>query len=171
VIEVWKTVVQDKNYKVSNMGRVKRIVNERNTYVGRLMTPMKELGYLRVRLSTKCSRKRFAIHFLVLEAFVGIRPEGKECNHKDGNKENNCVTNLEWVTSSENKRHAIATGLKIQKRGEEHHHSKLTRDEVLLIRKLCKEKILVQQIANRFNVSQSVISGIKAGKAWKWLIN
>ena len=61
--------------------------------------------------------KPFRIHVLVLEAFVEARPLGLVSNHKDGDKNNNHITNLEWVTRAENNLHAYRTGLKIPHRG------------------------------------------------------
>ena len=54
---------------------------------------------------------RLSIHRLVLETFIGPCPPGMEANHKDGNKYNSDVDNLEWVTRSENRKHAFRVGL------------------------------------------------------------
>lgn len=64
--------------------------------------------YRRVCVSVCGKRKVLRVHSLVMLAFVGPRPEGKEVNHKDGNKGNNSLDNLEYVTKSENVRHSFA---------------------------------------------------------------
>ncbi len=63
-------------------------------------------GYMRVWIKQDGKRKKFSVHRLVAMSFIP-NPENKPCvNHKDGNKENNCVTNLEWCTHSENELHS-----------------------------------------------------------------
>ena len=70
-------------------------------------------GYLSYNLTMpNGSMKRLYAHRLVANAFIENPLNKKEVNHIDGNKINNCVENLEWVTSEENKRHAIEVGLK-----------------------------------------------------------
>lgn len=105
-------------YEVSNDGQVRslpREVNGRGNFPrrrpGKLKKAVDVHGYLYYSLSEGGKDRRYAAHRLVAEAFIP-NPEGKpEVNHKDGNKHNNSVDNLEWVTRTENHRHAIAHGL------------------------------------------------------------
>jgi hypothetical protein len=77
---------------------------------GRLLNPAcTTAGY---PLVTLCNRKRYYVHALVLEAFVGPRPAGHETNHINGNKADNRLENLEWVSTSENQKHALANRLR-----------------------------------------------------------
>ncbi|MAF25364.1 hypothetical protein CL634_07295 [bacterium] len=113
--ERWKVVPSYSDYAVSNFGRVKRITpaNSSKSYVGRILKPyITEKGYIKASISLGKSKRVYRrVHRLVLEAFVGPCPEGLEVNHKDGNKGNNHLTNLEYVSSRENKHHAYLIGL------------------------------------------------------------
>ena len=156
--EEWKVVECNPNYSVSNMGEVMRITNGQGTYPGRISKPIVSTNYPRVFLSQNNKRTEHTMHTLVLTAFVGPRPEGKECNHKDGNKLNNCADNLEWISHLENMTHAYDIGIK---------SAKLKEGEVCLIKKLCKAKIPQRTTAKMFKVSQYAISKINTGKSWK----
>ena len=68
-------------------------------------------GYLNIRLSKNNIRKTYSVHRLVAEAFISNLEAKGEVNHIDGNKQNNNINNLEWVTSSENQLHAYKNGL------------------------------------------------------------
>lgn len=74
---------------------------------GKVLKQYKENnGYLRVYIKQDGKRKKVSVHRLVAETYLA-NPENKPCvNHKDGNKENNCVENLEWCTHSENELHS-----------------------------------------------------------------
>lgn len=110
-MEVWKDIPgYEGRYQVSNIGRVKSL--PRNEQFCKraeeliLKTFVCGSGYQEVILKKKQQRKPKLIHRMVAEAFVP-NPEGKEeVNHKDGNKNNNAYTNLEWVTPRENIRHS-----------------------------------------------------------------
>lgn len=96
-IEVWKSLdfMEYPNYEVSNMGRVKSL------YFGKekILKPTKDkVGYLRNQLSKNSKGKWFLVHRLVASAFLE-NPDNLPCvNHKDENKGNNRVENLEWCT-------------------------------------------------------------------------
>ncbi len=82
---------------------------------GRVLKPApnKDVGYLEVSLWKNGEGTSFYVHRLVAQAFIPNPLGLPEVNHKDGNRHNNAVSNLEWVTSSENSHHAVATGLRI----------------------------------------------------------
>lgn len=110
--EIWRDVKGYEGlYAVSDIGRVKSL-NYRCT--GRewfLSQGIAKIGYPVVVLCKDKIQKMHYVHRLVAEAFLNNPLNKPEVNHIDGNKENNTVGNLEWVTYSENQRHACKTGL------------------------------------------------------------
>lgn len=109
--EVWKDITEfDGAYQISNKGRVRsvsRVVMRRDgtkqTVKDRVMTQTKDKdGYLRVCLRKNGKRYTRIVHRLVAEAFIGEMPKDKHVNHKDENKQNNNVYNLNYLTSKEN---------------------------------------------------------------------
>ena len=99
----WKLIEGfDGIYSVSNYGEV------RNNKTGKLMKPRKnETGYLRINLTKNGKPKCMRVHRLVAQAFIP-NPENKiQVNHIDFNRENNCVSNLEWVTNQENTQYSV----------------------------------------------------------------
>ena len=126
-------------------------------------------GYLRIALTHKNKRRTFSSHKLVAEAFLGKKPEGCIINHKDFNKQNNNVSNLEYITQKENIRHAVRGGVHIT--GSRVAHSKLTDEKVLVIKELIAKGIPNTVIGKRFGVTKSAISDIKRGWTWKHLLH
>jgi hypothetical protein len=120
--EIWQDIKGYEDlYQISNLGRVKSmsrwVTNGDNQYkyihetIRKIQINKLRYGYCEISLY-KCSHaKRFKIHRLVAEAFIDNPNNKLEVNHKDGIKLNNCVDNLEWVTSKENKEHAWSNGL------------------------------------------------------------
>lgn len=110
--EIWKNI-DDYNglYQVSNLGNVLSI-NWNNTNSTKLLTPYIHGGYLRVGIRTNKCLKNYMIHRLVAKAFIPNPLNKPQINHIDGNKLNNRVDNLEWVTAQENTQHAIKHNLR-----------------------------------------------------------
>lgn len=110
--EVWLPVSGFDDYHVSNLGRVKRVKNGWAIAAERLMklNPT-ENGYLHVTLKQDGESATLKVHRVVARAFIGEIPEGQFVNHVNGVKTDNCAANLEYVTASENMRHAMTTGL------------------------------------------------------------
>ena len=94
-------------YEINKNGEVRNAKNK-NTIVG----DINNCGYYRVSLYNQGQSKRYFRHRLVAEQFLD-KPEGKDfVNHIDGDKSNNSLENLEWVSQSENEKHAFENGLK-----------------------------------------------------------
>lgn len=119
----WKPVKDyEKYYEVSNFGNLRsldRVSNAKNgsTQIrkGQLITACtNKQGYKQVRLIRNGIAKNMLVHRLVMLAFKPIK-ESLQVNHIDGNKENNRIDNLEWVTAKENVKHAYRTGLNNRK--------------------------------------------------------
>jgi hypothetical protein len=96
-----------------------------------------------------------------MEAFVGPRPDGHEVNHIDGDRENNHLANLEYVTHAENITHAYALGL-IPRRP-----MKLTADDVREIRRRHEAGDSMQGISRDFPVSYPTVRAIVRREKWK----
>lgn len=125
-------------------------------------------GYLRVYPYGVSYKK---VHRLVAEAFIE-NPQGlPEVNHIDGNKKNNNVSNLEWVTHKANMHHAINTGLsKLPGKGEDGLRAILTNDQVSFIRKNVKKRdkeFSLSALARRFGVSVSCVHLVVEGRNWR----
>lgn len=103
--EEWRDILGFPGYKISNLGRVRGI----RVPILRQYTSFRGGGYpfvdLRGRDSEGNYKRRLArVHSLVAEAFIGPRPKGAVVNHKDHNRQNACVDNLEYITQAENSR-------------------------------------------------------------------
>jgi hypothetical protein len=130
--EIWKDVVGlEDSYMISNLGRVKskeKIVSQISRW-GNLMEKPYPEKLIKQFINTKgyytaCIKVTKAIHRLVAIAFIPNPENKREVNHKDGNKLNNNVINLEWATSSENRIHSYKTGLQVSIKGSDNKQSK-----------------------------------------------
>lgn len=171
MIEIWKDVVgYEGYYAVSDRGRIKRVAAGQGAIPGKILTcwPHRN-GYRMVTLSVDGVRFSPTVHSLVAKAFLGNRETNQQVNHKNGDKTDNRVTNLEWMTPLENTRHAWDE-LGIDLRGENSATSKLTEDEVQQIRCLygtgnCSQSALARQ----YSVSVQQVSNILHRKSWAHL--
>lgn len=113
-------------------------------------------GYLRINLPKLGT---VLLHRLIAQLFIP-NPENKpQINHIDGNKLNNAVSNLEWVTNQENKDHAVKMGL-VMRRDKNCPQQKLSTDQCLQIRYLVSIGYRQSEIGRMFNVRQQTISKI-----------
>ncbi len=101
------------------------------------------------------------VHHLVLEAFKGLKPPGKEARHLDGNFNNNVITNLEWGTHAENIADQIVHGT--DTRGERNGGAKLKNEDASSIR---ASSLTGKELASKYGVSEATISRIKKGRRY-----
>lgn len=160
-MEQWKIVQGFENYLVSTLGNVKTI-NGRFKKV--VYDNKNSYGYVELWKNNK--GKKFRIHRLVAETFIPNYDNKEQVNHIDGNKTNNCVDNLEWVTPKENVTHAINNNLIILKYGSNNVSAKLKEEDVKFIRENAKVNISVKELAKRYNVSTTNIYNILNNKKW-----
>lgn len=136
-----------------------------------LSTQLDKNGYEKVQLiSTDNKRHRYSVHRLMLENFCPREDMAElQVNHKDGNKLNNHLDNLEWCTGSENIKHAFAIGLKTQ-RGEHNNLAKLTENDVIyIIELLLSKKYISRAIAAEYSVDEQTIGNIRQHLTWTYL--
>lgn len=165
-MKIWLPFPINSKYLISNYGEVK------NKKTGRTLKPwLNKVGYWVVRLGSKSPN--YSIHRMVALTFIS-NPENKQyVNHKDGNKLNNYVNNLEWVTASENCLHSFQIGLS-KKRfghkdsvGSKNSMSKLNEEFIKDIRnKYNTGRYTYEKLANEYNVSLATIGYIIQRKTW-----
>lgn len=123
-------------------------------------------GHLSVNLHRGGVKTRRYIHRLVLEAFVGPRPEGLVCCHWDGDPSNNRLDNLRWDTHRANGADAIRHG---RRKFGEAAGSKLTEREILEIRRKYAEGVRKSLLAAEYGVTGPQVSNIVTRRAWRHL--
>lgn len=185
-METWKDIEgYEGYYQVSSQGRVKSLDRFDGVHFrqGTIIKPrLKANGYLQVGLRKHSERKWVGVHRLVAIAFVE-NPYGKsQVNHIDGNKQNNTIENLEWVTGKENQNHAAKTGLRsgvpkgeahsnYGKYGEDSRSAKpvIRRDPNTGETKLYKAKILAgYEGFDVTSISKCCHGKLKTHKGYEW---
>lgn len=165
-LEEWRPVVGfEGRYEVSNQGRVFSLVS------GRLLTQSSHTnGYKLVGLGRPPTLRKSAVryvHRLVLAAFVGPVPDGKEGCHNDGDKANNRLENLRYDTHFSNCQDTHAHGTSI--RGERHFRAMFTDDDIRAIRALRAEMTL-EQLGELYDCSFQHIGLICQRKRWPHVV-
>lgn len=181
--EIWRPVVEEKYskyYDISNLGRLKTkaiyITNSGNFSGGyHKKLHFKKFyidkdGYcvLKLCVGGQCLNRK--IHKLVAEAFIPNPDNLPQVNHIDGNKQNNTVSNLEWVSRAENIQHAFRTGLMTNDhlRGSNSKAAKVDEDIVREIRQMHADGISNSEIYTKYpQVSKTMLSNLLLRKTWK----
>lgn len=163
--QVWKDIIGYEGlYQISNFGNVINVKTKKP-----LKGKKDKKGYLCVVLYSNGKRKEHKRHRLVALNFIPNPFNKPEVNHKDGDKANNYVDNLEWATTKENINHAVQHNLINDRKGESHNLSKLKNADVLEIANLLKEGYKPVTVAKMFMVDRTTVSNIKHGKTWSHL--
>lgn len=174
--EIWKEVIGFEGYKVSNLGRV--MVMDRVKYINNIPRKMKNRimsvqthhsGYCNITLVNNNLKKTFTIHRLVALTFIDNPNNLKTVNHINGDKKDNRITNLEWMSQLENNKHARLTGLKDNHYGENNPKSILNKDQVLEIREFYSKNKQTKKkdLAKKYNISLSCLVHIINKTSWK----
>lgn len=164
VTENWRPVPGHQGYEVSDLGSVRSYRNRQGHPIPepRLLSPGTVKGYKHIKLGRSRQTK---VHILVLEAFVGPRPDGMVCRHLDGNPLNNRLSNLRWGTPEENyaDRHRHGT----HNTGSRNGRAKVDEWAVLAIKERLKAGEKQAVIATDFGISCGIVAHISAGRTWK----
>jgi len=171
---MFKTIIDFPNYEINENGIIRNIrlcrtlkmwVSKQGYYVSGLSINGK---YHTVKI-----HRLLAIHFLPepseeLKAECAVKAPFVVCvNHKDGNKLNNSLSNLEWCTQEFNARHAWDTGLTLPRTGVLNGRAELSEEIVHAVCKFYEDGGMPKEAAARFNLSRQQSTKIKAGLAWK----
>lgn len=162
--EQWKKInnIPTTNYSVSNFGRVRN--DATNRILRQYATTTSKRWYVKIK------KKSYNVARLVGFAFLDKPIDKNYINHIDGDKLNNMINNLEWVSRSENEKHAFANHLKTPTRGELSGMAKLTYRQVEEIRqKYCtgdKTKYSIRKLAREYDVGKTTILCIVQRKTW-----
>lgn len=157
--ETWKPVIgYGSFYEISDLGRIKSLRQH-----NRIMKPWPVTGYPTVCLCGPTGQKNKAVHIIVAIAFIGPVPEGKEVHHKNENRGDPRLENLEYVTRQENIQRSIA-----HYRGPFNASSKLSVAEIREIRALYPTTP-GSVLAKKFNVKRATIYAVAARRRWGYI--
>ncbi len=184
--EIWKEIPDTNGfYSASNLGRIKsndRIITTTHNKPRQLFIKGKILSqgnsisksnvkYKKVVLVLDLIAKTNSVHRLVAKTFIS-NPENKpSINHIDGDGSNNCIDNLEWCTQSENLIHCYQVLKRLTAKCDKNGNSKLTREQVLEIRKIAEERGKYygrKELALKYNVSEGTIKEIITRRRNRW---
>lgn len=152
--EIWSNIPDVVGYKISSHGNI--LGKKDRPYKASINTK----GYPCVRIPKQIFSQ--AVHRIVAKIFIGDNPGGLQVNHKDGNKLNNKVSNLEYVSCRDNINHAIRTGLRsatINLKSK----SIFTDVDVRIIKEACLSGFRNQEISRYYQCHHSTISKIRRG--------
>lgn len=155
--EVWSLYLKSKRLLVSSKGRIKLVNSDKI-----LKTSKQTQGYHMVSFTHLDGRRvSKSVHRLVAETFLFCKnKDNMEVNHIDGNKSNNSLENLEWVTRTENLAHARAAGLFKRQFGSENGRYVHTEDKIENIKQLKAQKLTFNEIAMKLNLTHGQVTSL-----------
>lgn len=160
--EEWRSVSFGNRYEVSNLGRVRSL---RRKGPKLMKLAVINSGARQVKLSSGSVQKHLLVHRLVALAFLPNSESRSDVNHIDGNKANNRLSNLEWLSNADNQRHAVSMG--IRRLGSAHHRSKLTEAEVVAMHHDARDRSMsFSDLAAQYGISVSQVRNIISRKNW-----
>jgi hypothetical protein len=157
--ENWKPVIDFPNYEISDAGRVRSI---KNNIIRKDQTHRQ--GYKQIYLYKNGNRHYFLVHTLVATHYIPNTKNKPEVNHKDGNKANNHVSNLEWVTRSENMLHLYENGWSMLSKRVQRSDGLIFRSTLEAERQLGLTRMSVSRAANPKQSSKYA-----GGYTWKYI--
>lgn len=165
-METWKPVLGFPRYEISDAGRLRTISPSTAGDLPTVLKPfVKRSGYVQYGLSANGVEKWFLAHRLVALHFLSPDPERPVVNHRNGDKADNRVDNLEWSTLAENNRHADARGVRHALTNPKRAH-KLTAAIVETIRAEHKATGATKAIAEKHGLSATTVRRIVHGRSW-----
>lgn len=179
--EFWKLITYrdlPPLYYASNLGRIKRVRHSTQTVnqfgVHEVTRDEKiysfcknSQGYCLWRIQQDNVSKAFTVHRIIAHTFIP-NPEGKPCvNHLDLDKTNNCVSNLEWATYSENSLHAVREGALVTKKGISSNLSRYSEEQVREVYRLCKQGMSQSKAGERVGMPRPTVASIMQKVSWK----
>lgn len=167
-MEVWKDVPGCEGlYQASTLGRVQSQARGPSRVLKPCLKGVPGHKRLSVSLYVDGVRTNRLVHQLVLETFVGPRPEGMQGCHNDGNPLNNGVSNLRWDTQKGNFADKKLHGT--ERYGSTHGQAKLADSDVLEIRRRLAVGESQRSVAKDFKITQAMVSSIHLRKRWTHL--
>jgi NTP pyrophosphatase (non-canonical NTP hydrolase) len=165
-------------YEVSSLGRIRSVARDVRSKMsktgtrrtnGRILktNSISNAGYYSAKMSIEGKKVYWDLHRLVLQSFRPCSDNRNEVNHKNGNKLDNRIENLEWITRGDNVRHVYASGNKVTKKGSQVSISKLTESDIPVIRKLIANGATYKSVGDMYGVSYVAIIQIIKNKTWK----
>ena len=184
--ELWLPVKNYENiYHISNFGRLKildrvcwkSVKDKTSTRIKceKISASFWKTGWYpnHILVDEQGNKRTECIHRLVASHFIPNPDNKPQINHKDGNKANNHVDNLEWVTCSENSQHAHDTGLSKPPRGTKHYMAKIDENRAREVKEILKTRVnnkpSLGQIAKDLGISRSCVREIHENKSWKYV--
>jgi len=161
-MEQWKPIRKYEGiYEISECGNIRRILNRYGNIQNKIIKPSHTPdGYFKVRLSKNGIYEQPNLHRIIYEAFVRDIPHNMQVNHKDFDKENNSLNNLEIVTAKENIRHTLRNS---------RHRRCISVDMVQRIRRLYSVVKHQKIIANYLGLKKCHVQMALSGKSWQYL--